>query len=143
MKTQGRKNVHGKGGVRFKAAYTKSKYESMLRTLVTDLIVKESITCTLSTARDLSALADKLVTLGKRGDLHARRLAAAQIRDVWADEKNNVTALQKLFGTLALAALFSTSAIISLIELLPISIPAAILLFLMLIYIPSVHIISF
>ena len=101
MKTQGRKNVHGKGGVRFKAAYTKSKYESMLRTLVTDLIVKESITCTLSTARDLSALADKLVTLGKRGDLHARRLAAAQIRDVWADEKNNVTALQKLFGTLA------------------------------------------
>ena len=101
MSTQGRKNVHGKGGVRFKAAYTKSKYESMLRTLVTDLIVKESITCTLSTARDLSALADKLVTLGKRGDLHARRLAAAQIRDVWADEKNNVTALQKLFGTLA------------------------------------------
>ena len=101
MKTQGRKNVHGKGGVRFKAAYTKSKYESMLRTLVTDLIVKESITCTLSTARDLSALADKLVTLGKREDLHARRLAAAQIRDVWADEKNNVTALQKLFGTLA------------------------------------------
>ena len=28
MSTQGRKNVHGKGGVRFKAAYTKSKYES-------------------------------------------------------------------------------------------------------------------
>ncbi|MGN1295018.1 MAG: 50S ribosomal protein L17 [Bacilli bacterium] len=102
MKTQGRKNVHGKGGVRFKAAYTKSKYESMLRTLVTDLIVKESVTCTLSTARDLSALADKLVTLGKRGDLHARRLAAAQIRNnVMADEKNNVTALQKLFNTLA------------------------------------------
>ena len=61
MKTQGRKNVHGKGGVRFKAAYTKSKYESMLRTLVTDLIVKESVTVTLSVARDLSAFADRII----------------------------------------------------------------------------------
>ena len=101
MSTQGRKNVHGKGGVRFKAAYTKSKYESMLRTLVTDLIVHETVTVTLATAKELSALADKLVTLGKRGDLHARRLAARTVRDVWADEKNKVTALQKLFGEIA------------------------------------------
>ena len=101
MKTQGRKNVHGKGGVRFKAAYTTSKYKSMLRTLVTDLIVKESVTCTLSTARDLSALADRMVTYGKKGDLAARRLAAATVRDVYADEKNNVTALKKLFDELA------------------------------------------
>ena len=82
MKTQGRKNVHGKGGVRTKAAYTTSKYKSMLRTLVTDLIVKESVTCTLSTARDLSALADRMVTYGKAGDLAHRRLAAATVRDV-------------------------------------------------------------
>ena len=101
MKTQGRKNVHGKGGVRTKAAYTTSKYKSMLRTLVTDLIVKESVTCTLSTARDLSALADRMVTYGKAGDLAHRRLAAATVRDVWADEKNNVTALKKLFDVLA------------------------------------------
>ena len=101
MKTQGRKNVHGKGGVRFKAAYTKSKYESMLRTLVTDLIVHETVTVTLATAKELSSLADKLVTLGQRGDLHARRLAARTVRDVWADDKNNVTALQKLFGEIA------------------------------------------
>ena len=101
MKTQGRKNVHGKGGVRFKAAYTTSKYKSMLRTLVTDLIVKGSVTCTLSTARDLSALADRMVTYGKKGDLAARRLAAATVRDVWADEKNCVTALKKLFDELA------------------------------------------
>ena len=39
MKTQGRKNVHGKGGVRFKAAYTASKDKSMLRNVVTQLIV--------------------------------------------------------------------------------------------------------
>ena len=101
MKTQGRKNVHGKGGVRTKAAYTTSKYKSMLRTLVTDLIVKESVTVTLSTARDLSALADKMVTYGKKGDLNSRRLAAAIIRDVWADEANRVTALKKLFDEIA------------------------------------------
>ena len=101
MKTQGRKNVHGKGGVRTKAAYTTSKYKSMLRTLVTDLIVKGSVTVTLSTARDLVSLADKMVTYGKKGDLNSRRLAAAVIRDVWADEANRVTALKKLFDEIA------------------------------------------
>lgn len=101
MKTQGRKNVHGKGGVRTKAAYTTSKYKSMLRTLVTDLIVHDSVTCTLSTARDLVSLADKMVTFGKQGDLHARRLAAATVRDVWADDAQSVTALQKLFNEIA------------------------------------------
>lgn len=101
MKTQGRKNVHGKGGVRFKAAFTASKYKSMLRTQVTDLIVHGSVTVTLSNARDLVALADKMVTFGKQGDLHARRLAAATVRDVWADEAHTVTALQKLFNEIA------------------------------------------
>ena len=43
MPAQGRKNVHGKTGVRFKAAYTKSKYENMLRNVVTDLIIHESV----------------------------------------------------------------------------------------------------
>jgi large subunit ribosomal protein L17 len=101
MKTQGRKNVHGKGGVRSKAAYTTSKYKSMLRTLVTDLMVNGSVTVTLTTARDLSALADKMITLGKKGDLNSRRIAAATIRDVWADEANKVTALKKLFDEIA------------------------------------------
>ena len=114
MKTQGRKNVHGKGGVRTKAAYTTSKYKAMLRTLVTDLIVKGSVTVTLSTARDLSSLADKMVTYGKKGDLNSRRLAAAIIRDGEAiswhlaeilglnlDEANRVTALKKLFDEIA------------------------------------------
>jgi large subunit ribosomal protein L17 len=101
MKTQGRKNVHGKGGVRTKAAYTTSKYKAMLRTLVTDLIVKGSVTVTLSTARDLASLSDKMITYGKKGDLNSRRLAAAVIRDVWADEANRVTALKKLFDEIA------------------------------------------
>lgn len=43
MATQGRKNVHGKGGVRFKAAYTSSKYKAMLRNVVSELIVHERL----------------------------------------------------------------------------------------------------
>ena len=94
MKTQGRKNVHGKGGVRTKAAYTTSKYKSMLRTLVTDLIVKGSVTVTLSTARDLSSLADKMVTYGKKGDLVSRRKALAFLH-------NDKKVVDKIFNDLA------------------------------------------
>ena len=77
MPAQGRKNVHGKTGVRFKAAYTKSKYENMLRNVVTQLVVSERVTVTAGVAKDLVKLSDKLVTSAKKGDLHSRRLAAA------------------------------------------------------------------
>ncbi len=100
MRTQGRKNVHGKGGVRFKAAFTPSKYKAMLRNLVTELIVNEKVEVTLPVAKDLSALADKMVTFGKKGDLHARRLAAQKLRNVVVD-KNGTTALKKLFDDIA------------------------------------------
>ena len=53
MPAQGRKNVHGKTGVRFKAAYTKSKYENMLRNVVTDLIIRGSVKVTAATAKDV------------------------------------------------------------------------------------------
>ena len=99
MKTQGRKNVHGKGGVRSKAAYTTSKYKAMLRTLVTDLIVKGSVTVTLSTARDLVSLADKMVTLGKANTLASRRQAAELIRFEKAEDGQ--FAIQKLFSEIA------------------------------------------
>ena len=75
--------------------------KAMLRNLVTSLLKHGKIETTVTRAKETRSIAEKMITLGKRGDLHARRLAAAQIRDVWADEKNNVTALQKLFGTLA------------------------------------------
>ncbi len=101
MATIGRKNVHGKGGVRFKTGYTASKRKSMLRTAVTDLIAHEQVVVTLATAKELSSLADRMITLGKRGDLHARRLAAAVIRDTYFDEKQNITVLQKLFNDVA------------------------------------------
>ena len=47
MGTIGRKNVHGKGGVRFKAGFTASKNKSLLRNLVTDLIKYVKVETTL------------------------------------------------------------------------------------------------
>ncbi len=99
MGTIGRKNVHGKGGVRFKTGFTSKKYNQMLRNNVTDLIVYGKVEVTLSVAKDLSALADRLVTYGKKGDLNSRRLAAAIVRHV--DAKEGKTALQKLFDEIA------------------------------------------
>ena len=93
MAAQGRKNVHGKAGVRFKAGYTKQKHENKLRTLVTDLIVHERITVTSGMVKELKSLADHMITLGKRGDLHARRQAAAVLK--------SGEAVQKLFSELA------------------------------------------
>jgi len=45
------------------------------------LIKHEQIVTTLPKAKDLRPIVEKLITLGKRGDLHARRQAIAQIRD--------------------------------------------------------------
>lgn len=98
MATIGRKNVHGKGGVRFKTGFTTSKNKSLLRNLVTDLIQYGKVETTLATAKELSKLADRLVTYGKKGDLNSRRLAAAIVRNEQAGE---VTALQKLFNEIA------------------------------------------
>ena len=46
------------------------------------LIKHDQISTTLPKAKDLRPIVEKLVTLGKRGDLHARRQAISQIRDV-------------------------------------------------------------
>lgn len=99
MAAQGRKNVHGKTGVRFKAAYTKSKHENKLRTLATQLVVFERVSVTSGMVKELKSLADHLVTLAKRGDLHARRQAASVLRNVKAE--GDATALDKLFKELA------------------------------------------
>ncbi len=96
-----RKTFHGKVGVKFKTGYTSSKEKSMLRNVVTDLIVYGRVEVTLSTAKNLVELADEMVTLGKRGDLHARRQAAEVIRDVYVDKDQTKTALQKLFDEIA------------------------------------------
>ena len=96
-----RKTYHGKTGVRFKAPYTTSKNKSMLRNVVTELIVHGRVEVTLATAKELVGLADEMVTLAKRGDLHARRQAAAVVRDVYANTEKTQTALQKLFDEVA------------------------------------------
>lgn len=100
MPTQGRINVHGKGGVRFKTPYTASKRNAQLRNLVTTLIVDEQVSCTRSLARPLVSLSDRLISYAKAGDLHHRRLAASVVRPAVADAKNDVSALNKLFSVL-------------------------------------------
>lgn len=100
MATIGRKNVHGKGGVRFKAGFTASKKKSMLRNTVTDLIIYGKVEATLAFAKELSAYADRLVTYGKKGDLNSRRLAAAKMRPTNTN-KDGKTALQVLFNDIA------------------------------------------
>ena len=56
---------------------------------------------TYAKAMDMRSVVDELITLGKRGDLSARRQAAAFIRNVVADEKTQQTVLQKLFSDVA------------------------------------------
>ena len=96
-----RKNIHGKAGVKFKAGYTTSKNKSMMRNVVTELIVNEKVEVTLATAKQLSPLADKMVTFAKKGDLNSRRQAAKVVRDVYANNEKTQTALQKLFDEVA------------------------------------------
>src|SRR5438477_8242071 len=55
---------------------------SLWANMTAALIKHEQITTTLPKAKDLRPIIEKLVTLGKRGDLHARRQAIAQVRDV-------------------------------------------------------------
>jgi len=54
----------------------------MLANLAASLIKHEQIVTTLPKAKDLRPVVEKLVTLGKRGGLHARRQAIAQMRDI-------------------------------------------------------------
>jgi large subunit ribosomal protein L17 len=56
--------------------------KSMLANLAASLIKHEQIVTTLPKAKDLRPVVEKLVTLGKRGGLHARRQAIAQMRDL-------------------------------------------------------------
>lgn len=54
---------------------------AMFRNMVTSLLKHEKITTTEARAKSIRSLAEKMITLGKRGDLHARRQAAAFIID--------------------------------------------------------------
>jgi ribosomal protein L17 len=53
----------------------------MFANMAASLITHEQIKTTLPKAKELKPIVDKLVTLAKRGDLHARRQALSQVRD--------------------------------------------------------------
>src|SRR5258708_16300675 len=55
--------------------------QAMFANMAQALIKHEQITTTLAKAKDLRPVVEKLVTLGKQGDLHARRLAISRLRD--------------------------------------------------------------
>jgi large subunit ribosomal protein L17 len=65
----------------------------MLRNMATSLVLHERIETTVPKAKELRGIVDKMITLGKRGDLHARRQAASYL---FSDE-----AVKKVFAELA------------------------------------------
>ena len=75
--------------------------KAMLRNLATSVILYGKVETTEAKAKDMRSVVDELITLGKRGDLHARRQAAAYIRNVVADEAKSQKVLQKLFDEVA------------------------------------------
>lgn len=72
---------------------TASHRKAMFANMAASLIEHEQIVTTLPKAKEIRPIVEKLVTLGKRGDLHARRQAISAIRDV--------KLVAKLFDTLA------------------------------------------
>jgi len=99
MPAQGRKNVRGKAGVRFKAAYTKSKDKAMIRNVTSELIIYGKVTLIAKVGKQVQSNVEKLITLAKRGDLHSRRLAASRLRDGIV-RKDGLKALDVLFNEL-------------------------------------------
>ncbi len=82
---------HGVAGR--KLGVTDTHRFAMFRNMAHALIKHEQITTTLPKAKELGPVAEKLITLGKRGSLHARRQAYAQLRDD--------VIVSKLFTTIA------------------------------------------
>src|SRR6201747_1512624 len=69
------------GNTNRKLNRTASHRKAMFANMSAALIKHEQIVTTLPKAKELRPIVEKLVTLGKRGDLHARRQAIAQVRD--------------------------------------------------------------
>ena len=70
---------HGKAGRKLNR--TASHRKAMFANMAASLITHEQIVTTLPKAKEIRPIVERLVTLGKRGDLHARRQAISQIRD--------------------------------------------------------------
>lgn len=83
-----------------KLGRTADHRKALFRNMATSIIANGQIETTEMKAKELRSVVDELITLAKRGDLHARRQAAAFVRDVVVDEKSGQTALQKLFDVI-------------------------------------------
>lgn len=84
-----------------KLGRTSAQRKALLRDLATDLIIHERIETTEARAKELRSVVEKMITLGKRGDLHARRQAASYIRNEVANGETGQDAVQKLFSDIA------------------------------------------
>lgn len=84
-----------------KLGRTSSQRKAVLRDLTTDLIINEAIVTTEARAKEIRKTVEKMITLGKRGDLHARRQAAAFVRNEIASESYD-EATDKYTSTTAL-----------------------------------------
>src|SRR5690625_4089471 len=82
-----------------KLGRTTDQRKALLRNLASDLIIHERLEVTEAKAKELRSVVDKMITLGKRGDLHARRQAASFLYNKEVDEDNSV--IQKLFDDVA------------------------------------------
>jgi large subunit ribosomal protein L17 len=71
----------GQGKFGSKLGRSTSHRKAMLRTMVTSLLKYEKIKTTDTKAKELRKVAEKMIGLGKQGDLHARRQAAAYVRE--------------------------------------------------------------
>lgn len=78
-----------------------SARKALFRDLTTDLFINERIETTEAKAKELRSIAEKLITLGKRGDLHARRQVASFVRREVANQDSGEDAIQKLFSDIA------------------------------------------
>lgn len=78
-----------------------SARKALFRDLATDLIINERIETTEAKAKELRSIVEKMITLGKRGDLHARRQVASFVRREVADKESGQDAIQKLFADIA------------------------------------------
>lgn len=72
---------------------------ALLRNLAVDVIINERVETTESKAKELRPVVEKMITLAKRGDLHARRQAASFLYNKKTEDGESV--LQKLFGEVA------------------------------------------
>ena len=82
---------HGRSGRKLNR--TSSHRKAMFTNMAASLIEHEQITTTLPKAKELRPIVEKLVTLGKRGDLHARRQAISQV--------GSAVLVKRLFDTIA------------------------------------------